>query len=218
MLTPSDTAKETLGKHYDPSLKAYKNAIKSLSDKYRLNITQIETFLHQENVKVAIKEYLENPNNHDLLNSLTDEFLSSFNENKFLKERESSILSEFFEFLYTEIKKDPELRNYLQHYLITEIHHGVQELSQGAQETNQGIREISFKIDELCLSLKNLTSRGQKIGEADIDIGRQIDRDIKEWLEGNKEFYIIYLGILGLEQSVEVSANYNMNCWKEKNL
>jgi predicted NACHT family NTPase len=117
----SDTAKETLGKHYDPSLKAYKNAIKSLSDKYRLNITQIETFLHQENVKVAIKEYLENPNNHDLLNSLTDEFLSSFNENKFLKERESSILSEFFEFLYTEIKKDPELRNYLQHYLIRTV-------------------------------------------------------------------------------------------------
>lgn len=214
----SDTAKETLGKHYDPSLKAYKNAIKSLSDKYRLNITQIETFLHQENVKVAIKEYLENPNNHDLLNSLTDEFLSSFNENKFLKERESSILSEFFEFLYTEIKKDPELRNYLQHYLITEIHHGVQELSQGAQETNQGIREISFKIDELCLSLKNLTSRGQKIGEADIDIGRQIDRDINEWLEGNKEFYIIYLGILGLEQSVEVSANYNIELLERKKL
>lgn len=62
----SDTAKETLGKFFTPSFKAYKNAVIKLNKKYRLSEGKIDSFLLQENVKAAIKEYLENPNNSAL--------------------------------------------------------------------------------------------------------------------------------------------------------
>ena len=90
----SDSTEKNLGKLYTPSSKAYDNAIEKLSKRYNLSEKQIDSFLHQKNVKVVIKEYLENPNNQGIFKSLTDEFLSSSNEDITSQTRASSVLSD----------------------------------------------------------------------------------------------------------------------------
>jgi hypothetical protein len=68
----SDSAKISFGKLSNPSMKAYDNAVEKLGKRYRLNGTLIDNFLHRENVKAAIKEYLSRPNDSEFLNGLTD--------------------------------------------------------------------------------------------------------------------------------------------------
>ncbi len=145
----SDTAKETLGIVCTPSSKAYKNAVKKLNKKYRLSEGKIDSFLHQESVKAAIKEYLKNPNNRKSLKSSTDEFLSSLDKDYLFKERASSILSDFFEILGAEIKKDPELRDHLKLYLEEQILQTAQKTEEVVQVTNivsQNTLEVAQEI------------------------------------------------------------------------
>jgi PKD repeat protein len=99
-----DSAKKNLGIQYDPFPEAYNNAINELNKKYRPSGTQIDIFLHRENVKTAIKENLENPNSNDFLKGLIDDFLTSFYNDNFSREYAKSILSTFLEILNIEIK------------------------------------------------------------------------------------------------------------------
>jgi HEAT repeat protein/energy-coupling factor transporter ATP-binding protein EcfA2 len=154
-----DSAKKTPGIHPDPSSKAYENAIKELNKKYRLSKGKIDNFLRQENVKVAIKEYLENPNDCDFFKSLTDEFLVSLGKDNFSREYAKSILNTFFEILDHEIEKDTDLRDYLKLYLSKQIYQGVQELSQGVQEITQGVQGTNQGVQILSQGLQEMSER-----------------------------------------------------------
>jgi predicted NACHT family NTPase len=152
-----DSAKKIPSILFDPSSKAYKNAIRELNKKYRQSGKQIEIFLHQDNVKTAIKEYLEKPNSNDLLKSLTDDFLASLNKENFSREYAKSILSTFFEILDHEIEKDPELRENLKLYLAKRTYLTIQETNELARETNhtsqntlEVAQEIRKDVKEIC--------------------------------------------------------------------
>lgn len=144
-----DSAKKIPGIHYDPSLRAYKNAIEKLNKKYRQSGEQINTFLRQENVKVAIKKYVENPSNSDLLKILTDECLVSFYKDNIYRKYASSILSTFFEILDAEIENNPELREKLHFYLDKQTNLVVQEITEVSQNTLEVAKQISQNVEEI---------------------------------------------------------------------
>lgn len=157
-----DSVKKIPGILFDPSSKAYKNAIKELNKKYRQSGKQIDIFLHQDNVKTEIKKYLEKPNSNDLLKSLTDDFLASLNKENFSRDYAKSILSTFFEILDHEIEKDPELRENLKLYLAKRTYLTIQETIELARRANhvsqntlEVAQEIHQDVKEICKVVSN---------------------------------------------------------------
>ena len=67
----------------------------------------------------------------------------------FSREDADLILNTFFETIYAEIEKDPELRDYLKFYLVKQTYQTVQETNQGVQELSQGVKEISQTVQEI---------------------------------------------------------------------
>lgn len=158
----SDKAREIFGEFYTPSLKAYNEAIEKLSKKYNLSENKIDKFLRRENVKVAIKEYLENPNDQGILKSINDELLLSLNKNAFSKMRASSILSDFFDMLYTEIESNPLLSDgHLYKMLkqtcqtVNDVHKEVHETHDGIIKIDSKVNKIEIKVDEIHKEIKN---------------------------------------------------------------
>lgn len=143
-----DSGKITLGKLFDPSRKAYNNAIKELSENYRLDESRIKNFLQQENVKTAIKEYIKKPNDSDFLSSITNEFLTSYDEN-LSKEYANSIVNHFFEILDAKIKNNPDLRDNLHFYKSEVAYNEVHEIKTTIQE----IKERAEMNSELLIQL-----------------------------------------------------------------
>ena len=107
---------------FDTSSKVYDKAIEEFSNKnYKLTGIQIDTFFHQENVEKAIKKYLKSPDKLDCSNILINEFFELFSEEDFSHEDADLILNNFFEILDAKIKEEPELRDYLEFYLINQM-------------------------------------------------------------------------------------------------
>lgn len=144
-----DSTKNIPSKLFDKSSKAYKNAIKELNKKYRLSEGKIDSFLDKEEIKRAIKEYLENPKSSEILKTSTNEFLASFPNDNFSREYAKSILSTFCEILDSEIEKDPELRDYLKFYLAKQTNQTVQETNQVAKNTLEVAQEILKDVEEI---------------------------------------------------------------------
>lgn len=200
----SDTAKEKLGKLYTPSSKAYNKAVKELSKKYNLSEGEIDDYLRQKNVKMAVKEYLENPNNQGILKNLTDEFLSSLNRDIIFKTRASSILNEFFDILYSEIKKDPELRNFYELNIQEHIFQTVQEMHHDFKGMRKEINNTNNPQDTTLVYAKNIYERFTNFKNLACYIDLRctddaqnvvlIDKYIEKWLD-EKEYPI--LAILG---------------------
>lgn len=179
----SDNAREILGDFYTPSLKAYNKAVEKLSKKYPQNDKEIKNFLQLKNVKAAIKEYLEHPESSDLLIILTDEFLTSFYKNIFLKERASSILNDFFDFLNTAIIEDPELRDRL-------TSHRVNQTYQIVQETNgsvNGIKDAVHEIEEVVHATEGALQVTIKVQTNTLEEVQKLRQEVKEIHIKNKD-------------------------------
>src|SRR5665647_172374 len=191
-----DSTKKIPGKLFDPSSKAYENAVKELNKKYRLSEGKIDTFLHKEEVKHTIKEYLENPKRSDILKTLSDEFLASFDKDNFSREYSKSILSTLFEILDSEIEKDAELRDYLQDHLIKQTYLTVQETNEVVKGTNQisqktleVAQEIRQDVKDICKVIIDGKADSSNNG-SDTDFEESITRYLNKIIAEDNEIGI----------------------------
>jgi hypothetical protein len=156
-----DSSKKIPGHIFNTYSKVYNKAIKEFSNKkYKLTEIQIETFFHQDNVKKAIEKYLKNPDKLDCSNILINEFFELFSEKDFSREDADLILNSFFEILDTEIEKEPELRDYLDHQDIKEI------------------KKISYKIQEI---LEAINSGRENQHKKDLDL--YFEKSLEKYLK-----------------------------------
>jgi predicted NACHT family NTPase len=156
----------------------YNKAIEEFSNRqYKLNGIQIDTFFHQENVEIAIRKYLKNPDKPDCSNVLIQEFFGLFDDEDFSREDSDLILNTFFETIDAEIEKYPELIVYLDHSLAKRTDKTVQETNQGVQELSHDVKEISQTVQEIHKAVNE--------GRADQsrkELDKDFDESIKKYL------------------------------------
>jgi predicted NACHT family NTPase len=178
-----DSSKKIPKEISDTYSKVYEKAIKEFSDKhYKLNGIQIDTFFHQENVEIAIRKYLKNPDKLDCSNVLIQEFFELFREQDFSHENAHLILNTFFEILDTKIEEYPELIVYLDHYLVKRTDKTAQETKQGVQELSQDFKEISQKVNEIH-KVVNEGREDQSRKELDADFEESIKKYLNKIID-----------------------------------
>ena len=107
----------------DTYSKIVNNSFKNLTAQDpRFESIHIDNFLLRPLVKKAIEDYFEYPDQDKCLRILKKEFFFEFDKNYFLEKEAEVILLSLFRIINDNIKKDPELREYLNIYLLKQIY------------------------------------------------------------------------------------------------
>lgn len=151
-----DSFKDVPKKIRDNYEKVYNKAIDEISNKNeKFDKIKIDMFLGQKTVEKAIKEYLKNPNKSECSNVLIDEFFMIFSKDNFSRKEANDILNTFFKVIDSEIRKDSELRDYLNLYKTEQTHNIVEEINKKVEKMSLNIDKVLYNKYEVNQTLEN---------------------------------------------------------------
>jgi signal transduction histidine kinase len=120
-----------LYKNPDAYSKIVINSFKNLTTQYpKFEAIHVDKFLLRPLVKKTIEDYFEYPDQDKSLTVLKKEFFVEFDDNYFSEAEAETILLSLFRIINDNIKKDPELREYFNIYLLRKIYINTMNLSE----------------------------------------------------------------------------------------
>ncbi|AKB75100.1 hypothetical protein MSLAZ_1839 [Methanosarcina lacustris Z-7289] len=99
---------------FDTYSKVYDDSIRELLDKYpNLEEAHIYYFLDTPSVEESINSYFENPDQKIFFNKLVEEFTNCFDMDYFSRKEAEEIITDLFQILENNIRKNPDLKSNL---------------------------------------------------------------------------------------------------------